>query len=346
MCCTNVESFSFLDSSKYIIYTVNLSDFDNQESNKLRESLVAFQHVVNHPKVELVCVLFNFLDVFSEKITKIDLKCCFPDYTGGLNFDTAIEYLKAKFKSKNINRTEVSYYQTCAIDDKSKAITSIISTIALEKHACQNVKIVTDPEYFKALYSKIGSSSNYDTSEAILELEIVLRSDANCKLFIDNTGVQLFIKAIKELKPYFKRQSIVHISLTKIYLKIAEKYQFSSEETELLETVGLKEKPKSTITNNGKHRKSHHKEVKKTHHKSHHKGDEKEKKSHHHKEEKKTHHKSHHKEDEKEKKSRHKSRHKEDEKEKKSTNLTLNIKKITQLQKKRKKIQLLPVLCI
>jgi len=45
-------------------------------------------------------------------------------------------------------------------------------------------------------------------------------------------------------------------------LKIAEIYKFSTEETELLEAFGLKEKQKSSVSNSGKHKKSHHKEEK------------------------------------------------------------------------------------
>jgi len=328
--CGSNEDFLYLESSKILIYLVNISEFDNN----LRESLLAFQYVVNHPQLELVCVLFNFIDLFREKINKIDLKCCFPDYKDGLNFDQAISYLKTTFNARNINRTEIMFQQTCAIDENSlkTAIEPILRSIILEKHEGQSEKIIKESEYFKNLYEKINSDNNYDISEAILELEIVLRLDTNYKLFIDNNGAQIFIKAIKELKPNFKLQSLVRNSLTKIYLKIAEKYQFTSEEVELLEKIGLKEKQKLLQSNS---KKSYHKEEKKTHHRHHHKDEkdnekkhnskEKEKKSHHHhhhkdekdknKEEKKSHHHHHHK-DEKDKRSHHKSRHHKDDSEK------------------------------
>jgi len=117
--CGSIDDFSYLDTSKILIYIVNISEFDNQENNNLRESLLAFQYVVNHLKLELVCVLFNFIDVFREKINKIDLKCCFPDYKGGLDFDQAINYLHTRFRAKNINMTEIVFQQTCAIDENS-----------------------------------------------------------------------------------------------------------------------------------------------------------------------------------------------------------------------------------
>jgi len=264
-------------------------------------------------------VLFNFIDVFREKINKIDLKCCFPDYKGGLDFDQAINYLHTRFRAKNINMTEIVFQQTCAIDENSlkTGIEPIMKSIVLEKREQQIEKIITDPEYFKTLYEKINLNNNYDTCEAILELEIVLRIDTNYKLFIDNNGAQLFMKVIKDLKPNFKRQSLVHITLTKICLKIAEIYKFSTEETELLEAFGLKEKQKSSISNSGKHKKSHHKEEKekKSHH--HHHKDEKdkndiEKKNNSKEKEKKSRHKSHHKDSEEKDKKHHK-----DEKEKK-----------------------------
>jgi hypothetical protein len=49
-------------------------------------------------------VLFlNKSDLFREKIAKIDLNVCFPDYEGGCDFDESIRYIRRKFVSLNQN---------------------------------------------------------------------------------------------------------------------------------------------------------------------------------------------------------------------------------------------------
>jgi len=46
-------------------------------------------------------VFFNKSDLFREKIQKVDLKVCFPDYSGGCNFEPAYKYIEKQFVSAN-----------------------------------------------------------------------------------------------------------------------------------------------------------------------------------------------------------------------------------------------------
>ncbi len=56
-----------------------------------------------------IIVLFINLDDFDKKIQNIDLNVCFPNYTGGCNYDAAIRFIREKFISSSNNRSVSSY---------------------------------------------------------------------------------------------------------------------------------------------------------------------------------------------------------------------------------------------
>ncbi len=45
-------------------------------------------------------VFLNKSDLFKEKIQKLDMNTCFPDYTGGCNYENGIKYLENKIGKK------------------------------------------------------------------------------------------------------------------------------------------------------------------------------------------------------------------------------------------------------
>jgi hypothetical protein len=54
----------------------------------MKESLLLFDEICNSPYFkDIAFILFlNKMDLFREKIARVDLKVCFPDYTGMLLF--------------------------------------------------------------------------------------------------------------------------------------------------------------------------------------------------------------------------------------------------------------------
>lgn len=55
-------------------------------------------------------ILFlNKMDLFREKISRVDLTTCFPSYTGGCNYDNATEYIMKKFLDQNKSPHPVSF---------------------------------------------------------------------------------------------------------------------------------------------------------------------------------------------------------------------------------------------
>jgi GTPase SAR1 family protein len=56
-------------------------------------------------------------DLFAEKIVKVPLTVCFPDYKGGMNFDEGAAFIARKFESLNRSKKKIIYtHITCATD--------------------------------------------------------------------------------------------------------------------------------------------------------------------------------------------------------------------------------------
>jgi len=77
-----------------VLFCVALSEYDlklyeDHTVNRMHESLKVFREICNNKWfTDTAVVLFmNKKDTFAEKIAKIDLNVCFPEYTGGCNFD-------------------------------------------------------------------------------------------------------------------------------------------------------------------------------------------------------------------------------------------------------------------
>lgn len=107
-----------------IIFVVAISDFDQKlaedgVTNRMKESLQLFDEICNSKWfVNTSVILFlNKSDLFKEKIQKVDLRVCFPDYSGGANYDTAAKFITKKFTALNRAQGKDMYpHLTCATD--------------------------------------------------------------------------------------------------------------------------------------------------------------------------------------------------------------------------------------
>jgi guanine nucleotide-binding protein G(i) subunit alpha len=73
----------------------------------LLETITLFSHVC---KTKLLAgtsiVLFLKTDLFAQKIKKVDLRVCFPDYTGEKEYTEALDFVVSKFKEVYEGRTQ------------------------------------------------------------------------------------------------------------------------------------------------------------------------------------------------------------------------------------------------
>jgi len=90
-----------------VIFCVALSEYDmkmyeDDATNRMHDSLKIFHNVSNSEFFrDTAMILFlNKEDLFKEKITKVDLKVCFPDYTGPMDCGPALKFIENKFTSQ------------------------------------------------------------------------------------------------------------------------------------------------------------------------------------------------------------------------------------------------------
>lgn len=123
-----------------IIFCAALSAYDmvlveDEEVNRMHESLHLFNSICNHKyfATTSIVLFLNKKDLFQEKITKVHLSVCFPEYNGSNTFEDAGNYIKNQFLNLNIRKDdkEVYAHMTCATDTQNvkfvfDAVTDII----------------------------------------------------------------------------------------------------------------------------------------------------------------------------------------------------------------------------
>jgi len=125
-----------------VIFCVALSEYDQKLyeddiTNRMHESLKLFKEICNSKWfLNTSMILFlNKKDLFAEKITKVDLNVCFPDYKGGKNYDNSIKFITKKFLEQNETRDKLVYnHVTCATDtDNVRVVFSAVKDIVLQQ---------------------------------------------------------------------------------------------------------------------------------------------------------------------------------------------------------------------
>ena len=88
----------------------------------MRESLQIFGAVANYhftTSPPPILLFLNKKDLFQDKIMTVDLKICFPDYTGGLDYDLGLDCIKQKYMEHNYGKRKVYIFVTCATNTKN-----------------------------------------------------------------------------------------------------------------------------------------------------------------------------------------------------------------------------------
>ncbi|XP_035236903.1 guanine nucleotide-binding protein G(t) subunit alpha-2 [Anguilla rostrata] len=123
-----------------IIFCGALSAYDmvlveDDEVNRMHESLHLFNSICNHRffATTSIVLFLNKKDLFQEKIKKVHLSICFPDYDGPNTYEDASNYIKSQFEELNMKKgvKEIYSHLTCATDTENvqivfNAVTDII----------------------------------------------------------------------------------------------------------------------------------------------------------------------------------------------------------------------------
>jgi len=109
-----------------VIFCVGLSEYDQHlreenTQNRMKESLLLFDELCNSSwfKTTPFILFLNKTDIFQEKIKTVDLKVCFENYTGGMNFENAAAFIKARFMELNQSPHVIYSHFTCAISTEN-----------------------------------------------------------------------------------------------------------------------------------------------------------------------------------------------------------------------------------
>jgi len=114
-----------------VIFVAAINEYDqtlyeDNSTNRIMEALDLFDKTCNSKWfVNANIILFlNKRDLFEDKIKKVDLKVCFPDYKDGCNYHAASEYLMNKFKEQNKQpKLKIYGHITCATDTNNVKFT-------------------------------------------------------------------------------------------------------------------------------------------------------------------------------------------------------------------------------
>jgi len=107
-----------------VIFCVALSEYDmklreDNNVNRMHESLKLFDEISNCKWFQNTSVILflNKKDLFQDKVKVIDLKICFDDYTGGLDYEKGVAFIRQKFAATEKNEKRTLYtHVTIATD--------------------------------------------------------------------------------------------------------------------------------------------------------------------------------------------------------------------------------------
>ena len=118
---------NFFDNCQVLLFFAPLCDYELQlkedpSVNRMHDSLALFDQICNSHffKDSVILLLLNKDDIFRERIRNKDLSVCFPDYTGGKDYDKAGDFIKRKFLAVNKNpKKQIYSNMTTATDTAS-----------------------------------------------------------------------------------------------------------------------------------------------------------------------------------------------------------------------------------
>lgn len=113
------------DTVTAVLFVAAISEYDqmlfeDESTNRMDEALNLFDDICNSRwfRETSMILMLNKRDLFQEKIKKVSLRTCFPDFAGeDGDYDAGVEFLKEEFEGKNRNPDKQIYlHVTCATD--------------------------------------------------------------------------------------------------------------------------------------------------------------------------------------------------------------------------------------
>jgi len=91
-----------------VLFVAAISEYDqnlyeDETMNRVTEALILFDEICNSrwfKKTSLILFL-NKCDIFAEKIQKVPLTVCFPEYSGAQTYEDCAKYMQLQFEKRN-----------------------------------------------------------------------------------------------------------------------------------------------------------------------------------------------------------------------------------------------------
>lgn len=107
-----------------VLFVAAISEYDqvlyeDENTNRMDEALNLFEEISNSKWFgSTAMILFlNKRDLFQQKIQKVSLRVCFPEYDGDDTYEEGCAFIQAQFESKTRNPSKSVYsHITCATD--------------------------------------------------------------------------------------------------------------------------------------------------------------------------------------------------------------------------------------
>jgi len=134
-----------------ILYCVSLSEYDlrlfeDTTVNRMHESLQLWTDVVNGDwfvKTAMI-VFLNKVDLFREKLTRVPLGVCFPDYQGDNSYEHTTAFIEQKFRAQSNNPAKQLYFHlTCATDTENVKFVFNAARTIIMKSTLQSLSMYT-----------------------------------------------------------------------------------------------------------------------------------------------------------------------------------------------------------
>eukprot|EP01110_Echinostelium_bisporum_P002994 TRINITY_DN17332_c0_g1_i1.p1 TRINITY_DN17332_c0_g1~~TRINITY_DN17332_c0_g1_i1.p1 ORF type:complete len:347 (+),score=60.12 TRINITY_DN17332_c0_g1_i1:150-1190(+) len=129
------------ESVTAVLFCVALSEYDEKlvedtKTNRMMEALTLFDEIGNHTcfKESAIILFLNKSDLFKEKVQRVPLNVCFPEYKGANNFEEGAKFVEQKFMSKVKDPEKLVYsHFTCATDTQNvKLVFDVVRSIVVE----------------------------------------------------------------------------------------------------------------------------------------------------------------------------------------------------------------------
>jgi len=125
-----------------VLFVAALSEYDmvlyeDEDTNRMEEALNLFDEICNSRwfKKTSMILMLNKRDLFAEKIQKVPLKKCFPDYNGANTYEAATRFIQEQFEIRNRNPDKQIYsHITCATDKNNmKVVFNAVKDIVIRR---------------------------------------------------------------------------------------------------------------------------------------------------------------------------------------------------------------------